>query len=847
MHRHAFSAVVASSLLVLAACGPNSPAPLHCAVNELLCNGVCVNFQTSKSNCGGCGIVCQAPANGGDTACVGGACQPTCAAPLGLCNARTNGGASGLACTDTSFDPVNCGACGQVCAPQQTCSAGHCTNCPSGELQCPTAVAGHTACKAVLSDNLNCGGCGAVCASPSSCQDGACVAPGLSNCGNASGGPAQQKDLQNDPQNCGACGNACLASEVCHAGSCSPCPGAACGNVCVDLASNVQNCGACGTACTGTQVCVADQCAQPVKVTLLNPTQTLVPTGNLTLSVRVDSALPMQSVQYLSVAGGVDGAPTAMAFDSSLNNIGIPASAWTASVPTTNGGTLAVIARDIAWRANAADAALHQDRVQIGPLVQLSPPATTPTLAATQSGAALPASSWVPVNAPPITFTATALGPNAAAVQFINLGVSPSYVVGTASVSAGTATITVSPAELTSTGGAAQIVACPVDIAGQVTPIATCSNGGPTNTISFTAGRVPVPAGNAFPVLTARPDGTAPTVFFMGTSINVTAQLIAASITATAPALPNTPVNGGAGYLASFLKPAPDTSTGVLALHSDGTALDRFDCAGGGACNRTPYVSPSGSFKLGGVTVATAKTALFTDTASGQYLVAFPTPPGGAVASASPPPPGTAAFPYTGGTLGAVTAFAQASGAVVFYTQAALGGGPYQLRIAHPIREQLCAASLREHRLEQLHELVTVEDVVSQDQRDRAIADEVLRDDERLRNALRLRLRQVRQRETELRAVTEQRLDHGQIARRADDRDLLDADEHEARERVIDRRFVVDGKQLLAHASRERREPRAAAARQQNRLHFEAPSAASHHAWLSRYHRTVAARPSSKR
>ena len=46
MHRLNFSAVVASFLVGLAACGPDSAAPLQRAVNELLCNGACVNFQT---------------------------------------------------------------------------------------------------------------------------------------------------------------------------------------------------------------------------------------------------------------------------------------------------------------------------------------------------------------------------------------------------------------------------------------------------------------------------------------------------------------------------------------------------------------------------------------------------------------------------------------------------------------------------------------------------------------------------------------------------------------------------------------------------------------------------------
>ena len=691
MHRFTLSAAVTSCILALAACGTSAPAPAQCAAGEVLCSGVCTSLLTSQSNCGGCGIACQAPGNGGTTACVGGACQPACAAPLGLCNARTDAGASGLACTDTSADPVNCGACGQVCAPQQTCNAGHCTSCPSGELQCPTTTPGRTACKAVLSDNLNCGGCGAVCSSPSSCQDGACVAPGLSNCGNADGGPALQKDLQNDPANCGACGNACLATEVCRAGACSPCPGAACGNLCVDVSTDARNCGACAVACTGTQACVGGICAQPVKVTITNPTQSLVPTVSLPLSARVDSALPMQSVTYVSILpDGGDSPATALAFDSSLNPVGVPSSAWTSAVPgaVTDGGTLAVIARDIAWRADAGDAPLHQDRAQVGPLQLLAPPMTTPTLTATQAGAALASASWVPLNTPPITFTATGLGTNAASVQFINRGVSDTYVIGTATAAGGSASLTVTPAELTSINGAAQIVACPVDVAGQVTAIASCSNGASTNTIFLTAGRVPVPSGNAFPVLTAKPDGSAPTVWFMGTATSGSAQLIAATTTTTASAVPSTPVVGTA-YAAGYLQPAPDTSASVLALRFDGTALDRFDCATGASCNRTPYVSTSGSFKLATVPVATATTILFTDGPvqtgqTGQYLYANnPAPSGGSAPAAAQPVPGTPVFPYTGGTLG-TTAAAQASGAVVFYTQASLTGGPYQLRIAHP-------------------------------------------------------------------------------------------------------------------------------------------------------------------
>jgi hypothetical protein len=633
MRRPISGAAAVVSFLALAACGSNALAPPQCATGETNCSGACVNLQTSKDHCG---------------------------------------------------------ACVQVCALQQTCNAGQCTNCPVGQLQCPSTTPGHTTCTPVLSDNANCGGCGAVCAAPSSCQNGACVAPGLSNCGNApDGGPAQQKDLQNDPANCGACGNACLSSEVCRAGACTGCPSAACANRCADLASDPRNCGACGNACTGTKACVGGTCAQPVKVTILNPSgTTLVPAVTLQLTARVDSALPMQSVQYVSIlSDGGDSAPTSLAFDNSLNPIGVPSSAWDASVPVTtpDAGTLAVIARDIAWRADAGDALLHQDRAQVGPLQPLSAPTTVPTLAATQSGAALAAGSWVPLNSAPITFTATNVGPNIASVQFINRSVSDTYVVGTGNVAAGSAQLTVTPAELTSacTGtaacrvpGQAQIVACPVDVTGQVMPTIAC-----TNSVTFIPGRVPMPAGNAPPVITAQPDGTSPTVWYMvGGATGTTAQLVAASLTATQGAVPGTPIVA-TPYVRTYLQAAADTSASVLALRGDGTALDRFDCATGGICNRTPYVNTSSTFKLSSVTVATAKTILFTEssTAPAQYVYANnPAPAGGAA-----PAVATGGYPYTGASSIGTTAYGQSSGAVVFYTQT-LTGSPYQLRIAHP-------------------------------------------------------------------------------------------------------------------------------------------------------------------
>src|SRR5205085_12188515 len=125
--------------------------------------------------------------------------------------------------------------------------------------------------------------------------------------------------------------------------------------------------------------------------------------------------------------------------------------------------------------------------------------------------------------------------------------------------------------------------------------------GAPSQFGPLVVGRLPL-SGTAAPTLTALTDGGNPTLWFFGAQGpdaglgNPTAPLIAASATAIAPGgVPSTPINSTL-YLASQLMPA-ETSGSVLALQADGGALDRFDCAGVGACNRTPYVQSSG-FKL---------------------------------------------------------------------------------------------------------------------------------------------------------------------------------------------------------------------------------------------------------
>jgi hypothetical protein len=71
-------------------------------------------------------------------------------------------------CTDLQTDTGNCGACGQSCAPAQSCVAGLCA-CPPGGTLCANA------CTSLSTDDHNCGSCGHTCGSGQSCVDAGCV------------------------------------------------------------------------------------------------------------------------------------------------------------------------------------------------------------------------------------------------------------------------------------------------------------------------------------------------------------------------------------------------------------------------------------------------------------------------------------------------------------------------------------------------------------------------------------------------------------------------------------------------------------------------------------------------
>lgn len=95
------------------AASPDSGAPaLPCGPHQIRCGGVCVTPKTDPNHCGACGNVCAS-----GQACSAGVCMPSCQAPLTKC---------GRLCVDRSVDNDNCGACGTVCGAGKGCSAGVC-------------------------------------------------------------------------------------------------------------------------------------------------------------------------------------------------------------------------------------------------------------------------------------------------------------------------------------------------------------------------------------------------------------------------------------------------------------------------------------------------------------------------------------------------------------------------------------------------------------------------------------------------------------------------------------------------------------------------------------------------
>jgi hypothetical protein len=122
-----------------------------------------VDYQTDLKNCGSCGNVCTAPANGVAT-CTAGNCGFTC---------------------NAGFKP-----CGAACIPTASCcDASDCTSTPD---RCHT-INGAT------------------------CDKGVCKYPLLPSKPTATICSGKCVNLNTDRNNCGTCGNICPTNYICSA------------------------------------------------------------------------------------------------------------------------------------------------------------------------------------------------------------------------------------------------------------------------------------------------------------------------------------------------------------------------------------------------------------------------------------------------------------------------------------------------------------------------------------------------------------------------------------------------------------------------------------------------------
>ncbi len=246
MIRKCTGAIVSVALIVaLPMCSDSETA---CPSPRVLCDGVCVDLDADRANCGACDVTCV----DGQICDGAGVCAATCQAGLTLCDET---------CVDTDRDAMHCGACAAPCEALFLCDgSGECAlSCQAGLVDC-----GGT-CTNTSTDPRHCGACddgqgSNTCLLGLSCVDGGCelTCPnGLTDCG------GQCIDTDVDRSHCGGCddgqgSNTCDAGEVCNgAGVCAlSCQAGLtdCGGMCTDTDVDAGNCGGCDDG-LGSNVC----------------------------------------------------------------------------------------------------------------------------------------------------------------------------------------------------------------------------------------------------------------------------------------------------------------------------------------------------------------------------------------------------------------------------------------------------------------------------------------------------------------------------------------------------------------------------------------------------------------
>jgi hypothetical protein len=263
-----------TGMCAIAACMPGFA---NCDGN--VANGCEVNVGTDANNCGGCGIRCSI-ANG-TGACNAGLCAVAACSPGYMdCDGNPANGCE----VNVANDPNHCGTCTNVCSVVNgtpACSGGTCTvgGCGVNFSDCNHNPA--DGCETNTSANpLNCGACNHMCftvnATPG-CMSGNCtIAACNSGYANCNGNPLDgcETNIIGDVNNCGACGNHCFLPNA-NATCTGTCRISACLGTYVDTDGNPAN------GCECLPDTISKTCTLPSALATLAPGQSTMASGTI--------------------------------------------------------------------------------------------------------------------------------------------------------------------------------------------------------------------------------------------------------------------------------------------------------------------------------------------------------------------------------------------------------------------------------------------------------------------------------------------------------------------------------------------------------------------------------------
>ncbi|HRI68947.1 MAG TPA: hypothetical protein PK156_32175 [Polyangium sp.] len=241
-------------------------------------NGCETNTDTTVTNCGACGNVCNL-ANG-SSMCIGGVCEvATCNMGYANCNNMSADGCE----INTTNDAMHCGSCDTLCDlpnASEACGASLCliAMCTAPYANCD--MLNPNGCEINLQTDVNnCGACNSACSVPNAtpaCMAGACAIGSCTgafrDCDNMVGNGCEI-NTDNNVNNCGTCGNVCSfanASTTCSGGTCAlgmcnagytNCDNMAANGCEINTAGDAMNCGACNNNCATTMVNANVGCA----------------------------------------------------------------------------------------------------------------------------------------------------------------------------------------------------------------------------------------------------------------------------------------------------------------------------------------------------------------------------------------------------------------------------------------------------------------------------------------------------------------------------------------------------------------------------------------------------------